>query len=59
MSAVTLALAMFRLRDQLKGQNNRTQKSEEQIVSLESQLTEKMKQIKLKKDQIKKKGAYG
>ena len=49
----------FRLKEQLQSQNNKNVKSDDQIRNLENQLAEKMKQIKLKKEQMKKKGAYG
>jgi len=51
-----------RLKEQLQNQNNKNQKSDvggDQIKNLEAQLAEKMKQIKAKKEQMKKKGAYG
>jgi len=52
-----------RLKEQLQNQNNKScQKSEtggDQIKNLEAQLAEKMKAIKVKKEQMKKKGAYG
>ena len=57
--------SIFRLREQLQNQNNKSQKSDsgggggDQIKNLEAQLAEKMKQIKAKKEQMKKKGAYG
>ena len=53
---------IFRLKEQLQNQNNKSQKSDvggDQIKNLEAQLAEKMKQIKAKKEQMKKKGAYG
>lgn len=54
---------IFRLKEQLQNQNNKSsQKSEiggDQIKNLEAQLAEKMKAIKVKKEQMKKKGAYG
>ena len=55
--------SIFRLKEQLQNQNNKScQKSEiggEGIKNLEAQLAEKMKAIKVKKEQMKKKGAYG
>lgn len=54
--------SIFRLKEQLQNQNNKSQKSDvggDQIKNLEAQLAEKMKQIKAKKEQMKKKGAYG
>ena len=55
--------SIFRLKEQLQNQNNKScQKSEiggDQIKNLEAQLAEKMKAIKVKKEQMKKKGAYG
>ena len=50
------------MKEQLQNQNNKSQKSDvggDQIKNLEAQLAEKMKQIKAKKEQMKKKGAYG
>ena len=53
--------SIFRLKEQLQNQNSKSQKCDggDQIKNLEIQLAEKMKQIKAKKEQMKKKGAYG
>ena len=59
-SKVFLFIINYRLKEQLLNQNNRGGgKSEELIRTLEKQLHEKMKQIKMKKEQLKKKGVYG
>ena len=50
---------ILRLKEQLLSQNCNNFKSDDQIRNLEKQLNEKMKQIKVKKEQVKKKAAYG
>ena len=53
------------MKEQLQNQNNKSSQKSDlvggggEIKNLEAQLAEKMKAIKAKKEQMKKKGAYG